>query len=34
MTNLPGADLNAVYSGPNGVRLTDEPNNAANATVN
>ncbi|MCL6335423.1 hypothetical protein EXT66_16950 [Pectobacterium carotovorum subsp. carotovorum] len=27
MTNLPGADLNAACSGPNGARLMDEPSN-------
>ncbi|MCU1803230.1 hypothetical protein CUU56_17635 [Pectobacterium parvum] len=27
VTNLPGADLNAACSGPNGARLMDEPSN-------
>jgi len=30
VTNLPGADLNAACSGPNGARPTDGPSNAAN----
>jgi len=30
-TNLPGADLNAACSGPEGARLMDEPSNKANA---